>query len=186
MGWKTYQQWGSWLSKLSRTPDQPLRFFKLTHCGTYFMFPVMRPIRLHKRPMIIVRLFCLTLAVALLANPVLAVVSASMDCDGACCCCTDTGGEPTATISSSTDRDSACCGPTGSVPCRMTAGSLPDAPVALIQATQRASSDTGTMLMSRSDASMSAQAHRLSISTRDTGATIPTLLLYLQSCRLIC
>jgi hypothetical protein len=150
------------------------------------MFPVMAPIRLHKRSRFIARLFCLALMMVLLVDPVLAVVSVSMDCDGRCYCCENTGGEPTATISSNTDMDSACCGPTGSIPCRMTAGSLPDAPVALIYATQQASSDTVTMLISRSDASVSAQLHRLFISTRSSGTTIPTPPLYLQSCRLIC
>ena len=136
--------------------------------------------------MILARLFCLTLMMALLANPVLAVVSSSMDCSGSCCCCVDTGPEPTVKISGNSDMNSACCSPTGSIPCRMTTGSLPEAPLALIQATQWAPHDSIPILMSGSNAAMSAQSHRLSISKRDTGTTIPTPLVYLQSCRLIC
>jgi hypothetical protein len=132
------------------------------------------------------RRICLALIVVLLANPVLAVVSTSPDCDGRCCCCEDTGRAPTPKISSNTAMRSACCGPTGSIPCQMSAGSLPDAPLALIQTTQLTLADTIHLLPGSSDEEVSPQSRHLSISSIDTGAIIPITPLYLQSCRLIC
>ena len=145
-----------------------------------------RSIRLHKRPMILARLLCLTLMLVLFANPVLAVVSTSMGCSGQGCCCTNNGPEPTVKISANTDKNSACCSPRASIPCRVTTNSLPVAPPALTQATQRGTADTIHLLPSGFIAAMSDQSHRLSISIHDTGSTIPAPPLYLQSCRLIC
>jgi hypothetical protein len=150
------------------------------------MVPTMRPVRLHNRPPILARLFCSVLMVALLANPVLAVVPTSMDCGGPLCCCVDTGLSPTLKISGDTDTRSACCSPAGSILCRMTTGSLPDAPLALIQTTQRPPHDSLAMLTSGSNAAMTAQSDYRFISKRDTDSTIPTPPIYLQSCRLIC
>lgn len=149
------------------------------------MVPDMRPAQLHKPTIILVRLCCLLLMAALLANPVLAVVSTSMDCGGQCCCA-DTGHGPTPTIGSNTDTNSACCGPTGSTPCHLSAGSLPDAPLALTQTTKSTLSDAVHLQSGSSNAGVSLPSHRLSISKTDIGAIIPLPPLYLQSCRLIC
>ena len=150
------------------------------------MFPVMQPVHLHKPKIILARLFCLVLMVTLLASPVLAVVSTAMDCGGRCCCCADSAHGPTPTIGGNTVMNSACCGPTGSIPCHLSAGRLPVAPLALIQTTKSSLSDTIHLLPGNSNAGVSPQSHHLSISRIDTGAIIPIPPLYLQSCRLIC
>jgi hypothetical protein len=150
------------------------------------MVPDMRPIRLHNRPIILARLLCLVFMLALLANPVLAVVSTAMGCSGTLCCCADTGLSPTLKIGDDTDTNSACCSPTGSIPCRVTTASLPDAPLALIQTAQRAPHDTIQLLSSGFDAAVNPQTNHISSSRTDTDAVIPTAPLYLQSCRFIC
>ena len=150
------------------------------------MVPSMSPIRLHKRPIMLARLFCLTLMLALLANPVLAVVANALDCNGQGCCCADTGRSPTPKISSTTGMNSACCRPTGSMPCHVAADRLPDTPLALIQATQRDTADTFQLLPSGSNAAPSPQSNPLSIARIDKGAMIPTSPIYLQACRFIC
>ena len=150
------------------------------------MVPAMKPVRLNNHPIILARHFCLMLMVALLANPVLAVVSTAMDCGGRCCCCVDSGHGPTPTISGNTDINSACCGPTGSIPCHLSAGRLPEAPLALIQTTKSSFSDTIHLLPGNSSAGGSPRSHHSSTSKIDTGTIIPIPPLYLQSCRLIC
>ena len=150
------------------------------------MVPVMKSVRLHKRLMIQARILCLMLMAALLANPVLAVVSTAMDCNGQCCCYADTGHAPTTQISSDTDMNSGCCVPTGSTRCHISAGSLPDTPPALIQTTQESPFNTIHLLLSKSNPAICPQPYRLSISWVDTGPVIPTPPLYLQSCSLIC
>ena len=149
------------------------------------MVPVMRPIRFHRRPMILARLVCLALMMALLASPVLAVVSISMECGGPCCCA-DTGPAPTATIRVNADLNSACCGPTQSTPCGMTAGSLPNVPLALIRATQRDNADAIHLLPGGFNAAVNPRSNHLAMPRIDTGENLATSRLYLQSCRFIC
>ncbi len=146
----------------------------------------MKPVQSHKPSLTPARILHLVLMVALLANPVLAAISTSMDCDGQCCCCSDTDNEPTLIIRNKADINSGCCNPAGSIPCQMSTGSLPDAPLALIQTAQTAPFDAIHLLLSSSNATVSDRSHNFSISRIDTGATIPTPPLYLQSCRLIC
>ncbi|MCB2149240.1 MAG: hypothetical protein KQI81_22355 [Deltaproteobacteria bacterium] len=146
----------------------------------------MKPIRLNNRPMILARLFCLVLMAALLANPVLAAVSTAMDCGGQCCCCADTGHGSTPTISGNTDMNSACCGPTGSIPCHLSDGRLPNAPPALIQTAKSSLDSTIFLLPGNRNAGVSPRPRHLSTSRIDTGTIIPIPPLYLQSCRLIC
>jgi len=132
------------------------------------------------------RLSCLTLMLALLANPVLAVVATSLDCNGQGCCCADTGRSPTPKISSTTNMNAACCSPMGSMPCHMTTDSLPNAPLALIQATQRGTADTIHLIPNGFNAALNPEANHLSILWIDTDAIIPVSPIYLQSCRFLC
>jgi hypothetical protein len=150
------------------------------------MLPFMRPIQLHQRPITLVRLFCLTLMLALLANPVLALVATSPGCDEQPCCYTDTVPEPPPKISGGTDKNSACCHPTGSMPCHVATDRLPDTPLALIQATQRDSAHGLHLLPSGANAAPTPQANHLSIVRIDNGTIIPTSPVYMQTCRFIC
>ncbi len=146
----------------------------------------MSPIQLHTRPIRLARLFCLTLMLALLANPVLAVVATALDCNGKRCCCADPGPSLTPSIRSDKDMGSACCRPTASMPCHVAADRLSDTPLALIQASQRDTVDTIQLLPSGFNAAQSPQSVRLSIVRIDTGAAVPTSPIYLQACRFIC
>ena len=150
------------------------------------MVTLMQPHRVHKHPLTMARTICLSLMVALLANPVLAIVLPSMDCDSQCCCCTETGRTTTPTISGNIDRKSVCCEPTGSHPCHMSAGTLPDAPPALIQTMHETPVDPIHLLMRGSNAAACAQAGHLSTSAIDHGPEFPCPPLYLKTCRLIC
>lgn len=149
------------------------------------MVPGMKLIRWHKRPWILARIFCIVLMAALCANPLLAALNTFANCDGRCCCCADTGHVPNTKISS-TDMKTDCCDPTGSIPCRMAAGSMPDAPPLLIQTTQISPVGDIHLLLSRSIAARITQSYSLTISWADTGPEPHHPPIYLKICRLIC
>lgn len=161
----------------------------LTHCGTYFMVTIMKCVGHDKRrriPLPPLGIICLALMVAMLAHPVLAAVSASMNCNGQCGCCAKSDPAPILSIRSGIDMRAGCCGPAASAPCRMSAVSLPEASPALIRTAQKAPGDAIQLPPSGSSATVSIQPCRRPVSTIGNGTTLPTPALYLQSCRLIC
>ncbi len=161
------------------------RRFLLTHCGSYSMVPAMKPVRAHNRPMVLGRLLCFALVVILLANPVLAVVLTAMDCKGQCCCSPGKGSGLTTTIISNRLASSGCCGPTGSVPCQLSSGTLPDAPLTLIQTNQEPSANAIRPLPSNRAAACPQPSSR-PIAWVAAGPEFHPPPLYLKTCRLIC
>ncbi|MFO7715384.1 hypothetical protein [Desulfosarcina sp.] len=122
----------------------------------------------------------------LLANPVLATVSAAFACNGRNCCCADDGGTATVTFRSIAPAQADCCRPTGAAPCRMSANSLPDAAPALVHTPDRQSMDTVLLLWGNGRTA----ADRMHLSPPGPGVTrVPASAappVYLRTCRLIC
>jgi hypothetical protein len=106
----------------------------------------MKALPRHNRPFLAGRLLCLTVMAILLANPVLAAVSAALACDGQCCCCADAGETAAVAIRSISSAQAACCRPADAAPCRMSAGSLPDTAPALVHTPDRQSTDPVQLL----------------------------------------
>ncbi len=149
------------------------------------MFNAMNTLPRHNRPILAGRFFCLMVMAILLANPVLAAVSAALACNGRCCC-TDAEESAAVTIRSVTPAQADCCRPTDAAPCHMSAGSLPDTAPALIHTPDRQTTDPIQLLAGSSHTA----ADLLPFTSPGSRvAGVPALSdppLYLQTCRLIC
>ncbi|WP_372682766.1 hypothetical protein [Desulfosarcina sp.] len=145
----------------------------------------MRPLPRHNRPILAGRFLCLMVMAMLLANPVLASVSAALACNGRCCC-TDSEVTAAVTIRSVTSAQAACCRPTDAAPCNMSAGGLPDPAPALVQTPDRQSTDPVQLLSGNSHTAADLLPFTSPVS-RVTG--VPALSdppVYLRTCHLIC
>ena len=149
------------------------------------MFSAMNPLPRHIRPIWAGRFLCLMVMAVLLANPVLASVSAALACNGRCCC---TDGEETAavTICSVTSAQAACCRPTDVAPCHMSAGSLPDTSPALIHAPDRQSTDTVYLLSGNCPTATDLLQPSPPGSWFTMVLALPDPPVYLRTCHLIC
>jgi len=146
----------------------------------------MKALPRHNRPIMAGRFFCLMVMAILLANPVLATVSAALSCNGQCCCCADAEETPAVTIRSIAPTQAACCRPTDAAPCNMSAGVLPDAAPALVHTPDRQSNDP-VHLISGNCRTAADLLPFTSPGSRFTG--VPTFSgppVYLRTCRLIC
>jgi len=149
------------------------------------MFSAMNTLPRHNRPILAWRFFCLTVIAILLANPVLAAVSAALACNGRCCCA-DAEESAAVTIRSIAPAQAACCRPTDAASCRMSSGSLPDTVPALVHTPDRQSIDL-VHLLSGNCRPVADLLPFTSPGSQFTG--VPTFSgppLYLQTCRLIC
>ena len=150
------------------------------------MFTAMKVLPRHNRPFLAGRLFCLTVLAILLANPVLATVSAALACNGQGCCCTDAEETAAVTIRSIAPAQAACCRPTDAAPCRVSSGSLPGAVPALVHTPDRQSIDL-VHLLSGNCRPVADLLPFTSPGSQFTGVpTFSGLPVYLQTCRLIC
>jgi hypothetical protein len=150
------------------------------------MFSAMKALPRHHRPLLAGRLLCLTVMAILLANPVLATVSATLACNGQGCCCADAEQTAAVTIRSIAAKKAACCRQAESAPCRMSSGNLPDAVPALVHTPDRQSIDP-VHLLSGCCRTAADLLPFPSPGSRFTG--VPTFSgspVYLRTCRLIC
>lgn len=146
----------------------------------------MKALPRHNRPILAGRLFCLMVMAILLANPVLATVSAALACNGQSCCCADAEETAAVTIRSIAPAQAACCRPTDAAPCNMSAGGLPDAAPALIHTPDRQSTDPVYPLPGNCRTAADLLQSTPSCSRVNVVFSLPDLPLYLRTCRLIC
>lgn len=140
----------------------------------------------HNRPFLAGRLFCLTVMAILLANPVLATVSAALACNGQGCCCAEFKETAAVTIRSIAPAQAACCRPMDAAPCNMSDRDLTDVAPALVLTPDRQSNDP-LHLLSGNCRTAADLLPSTSPGSRLTG--VPTFSgppVYLQTCRLIC
>jgi hypothetical protein len=149
------------------------------------MFSAMNALPRHNRQILAGRFFCLMVMAILLANPVLASVSAALACNGRCCC---TGAEETTavTIRSVTSAQASCCRPTDAAPCHMSAGNLPGAAPALIHTPDRPSTNTVYLLSGNCPTATDLLQSPSVRSWITMVLALPDPPVYLRTCRLIC
>jgi hypothetical protein len=149
------------------------------------MYTAMKALPRHPHPMSTARLLCLTVMTILIANPVLAAVSAALACDGRCCCA-DAGEAAAVRIRSLAPTQADCCRPTEAAPCNMSPGSLPDPAPALVHPPDRQTTDP-VQLLSADSHTAADLLPSTAPGSRVTG--VPDLSdppVYLRTCHLIC
>lgn len=150
------------------------------------MVGAMKALPRHIRPILAGRFLCLMVMAVLLANPVLATASATLACNGKCCCCANAGDTAAVTIRGITPARAACCRPTDAAPCNMSAGGLPDAAPALIHTPDRHSTDPTHLLSGNCRAAADLLQSPPLGSRVNMVLGLPDPPLYLRTCRLIC
>jgi hypothetical protein len=150
------------------------------------MVGAMKALPRHNHPIMAGRFLCLMVMAVLLANPVLATVSATLACNGQCCCCANAGDTAAVTIRGIASARAACCRPTDAAPCNMSAGGLPDAAPALIHTPDRHSTDPTHMLSGNCRAAADLLQSPPLGSRVNMVLGLPDPPLYLRTCRLIC
>ena len=150
------------------------------------MVRTMKALPRHNRPIMAGRFFCLMVMAILLANPVLATVSAALSCNGQCCCCADAEETAAVTIRSLAPAQVACCRSTDAAPCNMSARGLPDAAPAFVRTPDRQSTDPIYPLLGSCRTAADLMQFTSPGSRVNMVLALPDPPLYLRTCRLIC
>ncbi|MEE4112068.1 MAG: hypothetical protein V2I40_04585 [Desulfobacteraceae bacterium] len=140
----------------------------------------------HHRPIMAGRLLCLMVLAILLANPVLATVSAALACNGRCGCCADAEETAAVTVRSLVPANDACCRSTDTTPCNMSARELPDAAPALVPTPDRQSTEPIYPLVGNCCTAADLLQSPHPGSRVNMVLALPDPPLYLRTCRLIC